>query len=171
VVDGVSVGFCGGWGCGAAVDESGADRYGQARHGINKGNSGSPTVRTASEKTEPESTQPVESPKAPEPVQQLQTAVEPKPVTAFQDTLKDGSQGPEMVVIPGGEFMMGSPEDEEGRVSDEGPQGRRAGFLFPPFYRSHVPRGNAAWTAPAVRTLGRDAEHRGMHSHAGAWGR
>ena len=27
-----------------------------------------------------------------------------------------------MVVIPGGDFMMGSPENEEGRFSDEGPQ-------------------------------------------------
>jgi len=26
------------------------------------------------------------------------------------------------VVIPAGEFMMGSPEDEEGRYDDEGPQ-------------------------------------------------
>ncbi len=30
--------------------------------------------------------------------------------------------GPEMVVIPGGTFLMGSPEDEEGRDDDEGPQ-------------------------------------------------
>ena len=29
---------------------------------------------------------------------------------------------PEMVVIPAGEFMMGSPEDEEGRQNNEGPQ-------------------------------------------------
>ncbi|MEZ5932372.1 MAG: TIR domain-containing protein [Alphaproteobacteria bacterium] len=29
---------------------------------------------------------------------------------------------PEMVVIPAGEFMMGSPEDEQGRSDDEGPQ-------------------------------------------------
>jgi formylglycine-generating enzyme required for sulfatase activity len=28
----------------------------------------------------------------------------------------------EMVPIPGGKFMMGSPEDEEGRAEDEGPQ-------------------------------------------------
>ena len=31
---------------------------------------------------------------------------------------------PEMVVIPAGEFMMGSPASEEGRDSDEGPQHR-----------------------------------------------
>lgn len=37
----------------------------------------------------------------------------------FRDTLKDGSKGPEMVVIPAGEFMMGSPEDEGGRYDNE----------------------------------------------------
>jgi len=31
-------------------------------------------------------------------------------------------QGPEMVAIPAGRFVMGSPESEEGRSSDEGPQ-------------------------------------------------
>jgi formylglycine-generating enzyme required for sulfatase activity len=40
----------------------------------------------------------------------------------FRDTLKDGSQGPEMVVIPAGQFQMGSPENEKGRSDDEGPQ-------------------------------------------------
>ena len=34
------------------------------------------------------------------------------------------SQGPEMVVIPAGSFLMGSPEGEEGRTSDQGPQHR-----------------------------------------------
>ena len=28
----------------------------------------------------------------------------------------------EMVPVPGGEFLIGSPEDEEGRAEDEGPQ-------------------------------------------------
>ena len=40
----------------------------------------------------------------------------------FHDGLKDGSPGPEMVVIPAGEFLMGSPENEPGRENDEGPQ-------------------------------------------------
>ena len=31
---------------------------------------------------------------------------------------------PQMVVIPAGSFMMGSPEDEAGRFQDEGPQRR-----------------------------------------------
>ncbi|HMQ14233.1 MAG TPA: formylglycine-generating enzyme family protein [Candidatus Competibacter phosphatis] len=37
----------------------------------------------------------------------------------FQDTLKDGGQGPMMVVIPGGRFLMGSPSDEPERRDGE----------------------------------------------------
>ena len=37
-------------------------------------------------------------------------------------TFRDCPDCPEMVVIPSGSFMMGSPEDEEGRDTDEGPQ-------------------------------------------------
>ena len=44
--------------------------------------------------------------------------------STFRDTLSDGSQGPEMVVVPAGSFMMGSPENEKGRKDDEGPQRR-----------------------------------------------
>jgi formylglycine-generating enzyme required for sulfatase activity len=40
----------------------------------------------------------------------------------FQERLRDGSTGPEMVVIPAGEFLMGSPEDESERQANEGPQ-------------------------------------------------
>lgn len=40
----------------------------------------------------------------------------------FRDTLRAGDDGPEMAVIPAGRFMMGSPDDEPGRYSDEGPQ-------------------------------------------------
>ena len=40
----------------------------------------------------------------------------------FQDTLTGGGKGPEMVVIPAGSFIMGSPSSEEGRDNDEGPQ-------------------------------------------------
>lgn len=35
---------------------------------------------------------------------------------------REGADGPEMVVVPAGEFMMGSPESEEGRYANEGPQ-------------------------------------------------
>ena len=42
----------------------------------------------------------------------------PAPGTTFRDC----SECPEMVVVPAGEFIMGSPKDEEDRLSDEGPQ-------------------------------------------------
>ena len=42
----------------------------------------------------------------------------------FRDTLADGSPGPEMVRLPGGSFMMGSPAGEAERDSAEGPQHR-----------------------------------------------
>ncbi|MEZ5890508.1 MAG: formylglycine-generating enzyme family protein [Xanthobacteraceae bacterium] len=40
------------------------------------------------------------------------------------ETFKDCAECPEMVVIPAGSFMMGSPEHEEGRTDYEGPQHR-----------------------------------------------
>ncbi|QQS55817.1 MAG: formylglycine-generating enzyme family protein [Candidatus Competibacteraceae bacterium] len=42
-----------------------------------------------------------------------------KPFTVFQDRLRDGTEGPAMIVISAGEFWMGSPESEVGRDSDE----------------------------------------------------
>jgi len=39
----------------------------------------------------------------------------------YRDALHAGGQGPEMVVIPAGHFTVGSPSDEDGRNSDEGP--------------------------------------------------
>lgn len=53
---------------------------------------------------------------------QQQTAKALKVSVEFRDRLKDGSLGPAMVVIPAGEFLMGSPEDEPGRQNNEGPQ-------------------------------------------------
>jgi formylglycine-generating enzyme required for sulfatase activity len=40
----------------------------------------------------------------------------------FKDSLIDGSEGPNMVIIPAGNFLMGSPQSERGRSPDEGPQ-------------------------------------------------
>jgi len=42
----------------------------------------------------------------------------------FRDPLQIGGDGPEMVSLPGGTFLMGSPNDEPERDSDEGPQHR-----------------------------------------------
>lgn len=49
----------------------------------------------------------------------------------FEERLRDGRMGPEMVVIPAGEFLMGSPEDELERRASEGPQ--HAVVLAQPF--------------------------------------
>jgi formylglycine-generating enzyme required for sulfatase activity len=45
-----------------------------------------------------------------------------KPGAGKSEWFKDHKHGPELVVVPAGEFMMGSPETEAGRTSDEGPQ-------------------------------------------------
>jgi formylglycine-generating enzyme required for sulfatase activity len=42
-----------------------------------------------------------------------------EPLGVFRDRLRDGSEGPEMVVLPGGSFLMGSPESEPERGDDE----------------------------------------------------
>jgi formylglycine-generating enzyme required for sulfatase activity len=42
-----------------------------------------------------------------------------KPLSVFRDRFRDGREGPEMVVLPGGRFLMGSPESEAGRGDDE----------------------------------------------------
>jgi formylglycine-generating enzyme required for sulfatase activity len=44
------------------------------------------------------------------------------PGQTFRDRLKDGGEGPLMVVIPAGRFLMGSPADEPKRERREGPQ-------------------------------------------------
>jgi formylglycine-generating enzyme required for sulfatase activity len=40
------------------------------------------------------------------------------------DNFKECAQCPEMVVVPAGGFTMGSPDSEEGRIEEEGPQHR-----------------------------------------------
>ena len=48
----------------------------------------------------------------------------------------------EMVPIPAGEFLMGSPEDEEGRMGNEGPQHR---VRLAPFSLARTPITQAQW--------------------------
>jgi formylglycine-generating enzyme required for sulfatase activity len=47
-----------------------------------------------------------------------------------RDVFRDCAGCPEMVVVPAGEFMMGSPASEKGRNPDEGPQ-RKVTFAQP----------------------------------------
>ena len=48
-------------------------------------------------------------------------AAEPDPGLEVGDIFRDCADCPEMVVVPSGSFMMGSPPSEEGRWDDEGP--------------------------------------------------
>jgi formylglycine-generating enzyme required for sulfatase activity len=50
--------------------------------------------------------------------------------TGSRDVFRDCAACPEMVVVPAGEFMMGSPASEKGRNPDEGPQ-RKVTFAQP----------------------------------------
>lgn len=51
-----------------------------------------------------------------------QAAIPQAQALKAQDVFKDCSTCPEMVVVPAGEFMMGSPNDEEERLTYESPQ-------------------------------------------------
>ena len=45
-----------------------------------------------------------------------------RPGQVFREPLAAGGEGPEMVVLPHGQFSMGSPDDEAGRQDNEGPR-------------------------------------------------
>jgi sulfatase modifying factor 1 len=49
----------------------------------------------------------------------------------YQQTMRNGAVSFEMIPIPGGTFMLGSPDSEEGRSNNEGPQ---VEVLVPPFW-------------------------------------
>ena len=75
-----------------------------------------------------EPTQPLAppAPAVPSLVEEI-VGIYPQPRSVFRDRLKDRRDCPycpEMVVIPAGQFTMGSPPDEESRSDDEGPQHR-----------------------------------------------
>jgi formylglycine-generating enzyme required for sulfatase activity len=67
-----------------------------------------------------------------------------------KDTFKDCPECPEMVVVPAGEFMMGSPADEAKRWSDEGPQHKVT--MAKPFavskFEVTLPSGMRVWPIP-----------------------
>lgn len=63
-------------------------------------------------------------------LQSARDALTLKPGQSFSDALASGGRGPEMVVIPAGNFMQGSPDGEKDRKSNEGPQ-RRVTFARP----------------------------------------
>ena len=61
------------------------------------------------------------------------------------ETFRDCPECPEMVVVPAGEFMMGSPATEEGRSGDEGPQ--RKVTIAKPFAAGKYELTFAEWDA------------------------
>jgi formylglycine-generating enzyme required for sulfatase activity len=71
----------------------------------------------------------------------------PPPPPTFRpgDTFKDCDECPEMAVVPAGSFIMGSPESEEGRFSEEGPQRRVT--IARPFAVGKFSVTFAAWNA------------------------
>src|SRR5262249_39934320 len=68
-----------------------------------------------------------------------------KPKDSCRECAKDR---PEMIIIPAGEFMMGSPENEKGRIPIEGPQ-HRSSSRSPSRYPSSRLRSNSG--TPALR--------------------
>jgi formylglycine-generating enzyme required for sulfatase activity len=65
-----------------------------------------------------------------------------KPGTAQYYTEDLGGVDLDMISIPGGEFMMGSPDNELGRFNNEGPQHL---VTVPPFYMGRYPVTQAQW--------------------------
>jgi formylglycine-generating enzyme len=68
-------------------------------------------------------------------------------MTSYKQTIRNGAVTFEMVPIPGGTFMLGSPESEEGRSQDEGPQ---IEIQVPPFW---IGRTEVTWNEFQVYQL------------------
>ena len=79
----------------------------------------------------------------------------PRPAGGVRDgeTFRDCPSCPELVVIPAGEFLMGSPASEQGRDDEEGPQRRVRVERFA-LGRYEVTRGEYAAFAAATRRDG-----------------
>jgi formylglycine-generating enzyme required for sulfatase activity/class 3 adenylate cyclase len=90
----------------------------------------------------------------------------PKPPVKIGDIIRDCDDCPDMIVLPAGEFLMGSPADEVGREPDEGPQRRIA--ITAPFAT-----GRGAVTVRQFEAFVRDSGHASTNTCrafvAGAW--
>ena len=71
------------------------------------------------------------------------TVPEPYTKSGWAKQIVHEKTGIEMVFIPAGEFMMGSPESEEGSYSNEGPQRRVR--IAEPFYMGKYEATQAQW--------------------------
>jgi formylglycine-generating enzyme required for sulfatase activity len=77
---------------------------------------------------------------------------------------QDYEGGPEMAIVPAGSFMMGSPQSEELRRNDEGPQ-RKVTFANP------FAVGRFAVTFDAWDACAADGGCKGYRPDDNAWGR
>ena len=93
---------------------------------------------------------------APEPAPLTVAPLAPERERALKpgNTFKDCSRCPEMVVVPGGTFMMGSPASEVGRQINEGPQHRVT--IARPFAVSRFAVTSEEWQACAAQRGCRD---------------
>ena len=84
------------------------------------------------------------------------------------ETFRDCEVCPEMVVIPPGEFVMGSPESETGRYDNEGPQHTvriERAFALGKHEVTPWPSGRPAWPTPvAPRSTANRAARRSRRS-------
>ena len=69
----------------------------------------------------------------------------PEPALENLEIFQDCADCPEMVVLPAGSFVMGSPESEHGRHEQEGPQ--ITVEITEPFAMARTPVTQAQWTA------------------------
>ena len=92
----------------------------------------------------------------PEPKVRIQIHRRTQSFQLFEERLSDGINL-EMMLIPEGSFMMGSPEDEEGRYDNEGPQHR---VTVPQFFMSRYPITQEQWktVVSQVGTIDRELD-------------
>ena len=97
-------------------------------------------------------------PRAPPPVTIAEEISKPK------HSFKECDRCPEMIVIPAGSFVMGSPDDEKNRANNEGPQ-HRVTFARP------FAVGRFAVTFDEWDACVADGDCNGYSPNDGGWGR